>query len=106
VVYPERMRRNLDLTRGLVFSGQLLLDLAAAGMLREQAYRWYKPTLCALWEEDGDFRAHRGRSGNPRRAHTGANRRSVFAHPPTPQRGPDLRAGVRVVSSGSFIGCR
>ncbi len=37
-VYPERMRRNLELTRGLVFSGQLLLDLAAAGMLREQAY--------------------------------------------------------------------
>ena len=37
-VYPERMRRNVDLTKGLVFSGQLLLDLAAAGMLREQAY--------------------------------------------------------------------
>ena len=33
LVYPERMRRNLDLTRGLVFSGQLLLDLAAGGML-------------------------------------------------------------------------
>ena len=39
LVYPERMRRNLDLTRGLVFSGQVLLDLAAGGMLREQAYR-------------------------------------------------------------------
>src|SRR5438270_2417595 len=39
VVYPERMKRNLDLTRGLVFSGQLLLDLTAAGMLREQAYK-------------------------------------------------------------------
>ncbi|MGH9721553.1 MAG: adenylosuccinate lyase, partial [Bryobacteraceae bacterium] len=39
VVYPEQMRRNLELTRGLVFSGQLLLDLAAAGMLREEAYR-------------------------------------------------------------------
>src|SRR6202050_4508464 len=39
MVYPERMRRNLELTRGLVFSGQLLLDLAAAGMLREAAYR-------------------------------------------------------------------
>src|ERR1700681_2735966 len=37
-VFPERMRRNLDQTKGLVFSGQLLLDLAAAGMLREQAY--------------------------------------------------------------------
>src|SRR5260370_21575861 len=37
-VYPERMRRNLEMTRGLVFSGQLLLDLAAAGILREHAY--------------------------------------------------------------------
>src|SRR5581483_6411116 len=39
VVYPDRMRRNLDLTKGLVFSGQLLLELAAAGMLREKAYK-------------------------------------------------------------------
>ncbi len=38
-VYPERMRRNLESTGGLIFSGQLLLDLAAAGMLREEAYR-------------------------------------------------------------------
>jgi adenylosuccinate lyase len=36
-VYPERMRRNLDSTKGLIFSGQLLLDLSAAGMLREDA---------------------------------------------------------------------
>src|SRR6202167_1789286 len=34
-LYPDRMRRNLDSTRGLIFSGQLLLDLAAAGMLRQ-----------------------------------------------------------------------
>src|SRR5438034_2469914 len=39
LVYPERMRRNLEMTRGLVYSGQLLLDLAAAGMLREKAYK-------------------------------------------------------------------
>src|SRR6266851_3924738 len=37
-VYPERMLHNLESTQGLIFSGQLLLDLAAAGMLREQAY--------------------------------------------------------------------
>ena len=37
-VYPERMRKNLESTRGLVFSGQLLLDLTAGGMLREEAY--------------------------------------------------------------------
>src|SRR5690349_2060594 len=56
-VYPERMRRNLDLTRGLVFSGQLLLDLAAAGMLREQAYRVVQAHAMKAWETEGDFRA-------------------------------------------------
>lgn len=56
-VYPERMRRNLDLTRGLVFSGQLLLDLAAAGMLREQAYAIVQRHAMEAWENDGDFRA-------------------------------------------------
>jgi len=57
LVYPERMRRNLELTRGLVFSGQLLLDLAAAGMLREKAYRVVQAHAMRAWEEEGDFRA-------------------------------------------------
>jgi adenylosuccinate lyase len=57
MVYPERMRRNLDATKGLVFSGQLLLDLAAAGMLREQAYRVVQGHAMKAWEEEGDFRA-------------------------------------------------
>jgi adenylosuccinate lyase len=56
-VYPERMRRNLDLTGGLIFSGQLLLDLAAAGMLREHAYRVVQGHAMRAWEEGGDFRA-------------------------------------------------
>ena len=56
-VYPERMRRNLDLTHGLIFSGQLLLDLAAAGMLREQAYRVVQTHAMQAWQTDGDFRA-------------------------------------------------
>ncbi len=57
LVYPERMRRNLDMTRGLVFSGQVLLDLAAAGMLREKAYRLVQGHAMRAWEEEGDFRA-------------------------------------------------
>ncbi len=57
LVYPERMRRNLDMTRGLVFSGQVLLDLAAAGMLRETAYRLVQGHAMRAWEEEGDFRA-------------------------------------------------
>jgi adenylosuccinate lyase len=51
------MRRNLEMTLGLVFSGQLLLDLAAAGMLREQAYRIVQGHAMRAWEEEGDFRA-------------------------------------------------
>ncbi len=57
LVYPERMRRNLEMTRGLVYSGQLLLDLAAAGMLREQAYRVVQSHAMRAWEEESDFRA-------------------------------------------------
>jgi adenylosuccinate lyase len=57
LVYPERMRRNLDLTRGLVFSGQVLLDLAAGGMRREDAYRLVQTHAMRAWEEEGDFRA-------------------------------------------------
>jgi adenylosuccinate lyase len=56
-VYPERMRQNLESTRGLIFSGQLLLDLAAAGLLREQAYRVVQGHAMRAWESDGDFRA-------------------------------------------------
>jgi adenylosuccinate lyase len=57
LVYPERMKRNLEMTRGLVFSGQLLLDLAAKGILREQAYLWVQRNAMKAWEDGADFRA-------------------------------------------------
>ncbi len=56
-VYPDRMQSNLESTRGLIFSGQLLLDLAAAGMLREQAYKVVQAHAMRTWEADGDFRS-------------------------------------------------
>jgi adenylosuccinate lyase len=56
-VNAGRMRRNLDLTRGLIFSGQLLLDLSVAGMLREDAYRLVQRHAMESWESEGDFRA-------------------------------------------------
>jgi adenylosuccinate lyase len=56
-VNAERMRRNLESTNGLIFSGQLLLDLAAAGMLREDAYRLVQSYALQAWETDGDFAA-------------------------------------------------
>ncbi len=56
MVYPERMLRNLNLTGGLVFSGQLLLDLASAGMSREEAYRVVQSLAMQAWTEDLVFR--------------------------------------------------
>ena len=51
------MRQNVDLTRGLIFSGQVLLDLAAAGVSREEAYRLVQSHAMHAWERDGDFRS-------------------------------------------------
>jgi adenylosuccinate lyase len=55
-VFPERMRRNLDLTQGLVFSGQLLLDLVEAGAPRDAAYQWVQENAMTAWESDSSFR--------------------------------------------------
>ncbi|MGH9449471.1 MAG: adenylosuccinate lyase [Terriglobia bacterium] len=57
LVYPERMKENLELLKGLVFSGQLLLDLAAAGASREEAYGWVQRNAMQVWKTRQDFRA-------------------------------------------------
>jgi adenylosuccinate lyase len=56
-VNVERMRQNVELTKGLIYSGQLLLDLAASGMAREEAYKLVQTHAMQAWESDGDFRA-------------------------------------------------
>jgi adenylosuccinate lyase len=56
LVYPERMKKNLESTGGLIFSGQLLLDLAEAGMLREDAYRLVQSHAMRSWKEELVFR--------------------------------------------------
>ena len=56
LVYPDRMRKNLEAGGGLVYSGQLLLELASRGVLREKAYRMVQRNAMKAWEEDGDFR--------------------------------------------------
>jgi adenylosuccinate lyase len=63
-VFPERMRNNLDATHGLVFSGQLLLDLVEAGAPRNEAYQWVQEQAMAAWESDGNF--HERIAGDPR----------------------------------------
>jgi adenylosuccinate lyase len=55
VVYPERMLENLAATRGLVFSGQLLLALTQAGVSREQAYEWVQRQAMKAWDEGGEL---------------------------------------------------
>ena len=54
-VYPERMLANLESTRGLVFSGQLLLDLVESGVSREDAYRLVQNHAMRAWREGLDF---------------------------------------------------
>jgi len=56
LVYPTRMMKNLESTGGLVFSGQLLLDLVEAGMLREDAYRLVQSNAMRAWKDDLHFR--------------------------------------------------
>jgi adenylosuccinate lyase len=56
LVYPARMLKNLESTNGLVFSGQLLIDLAAAGMSREDAYRLVQGHAMDAWNSDLNFR--------------------------------------------------
>jgi len=56
LVYPKRMLKNLESTNGLVFSGQLLIDLAAAGMSREDAYRLVQGHAMNAWTNDLNFR--------------------------------------------------
>ena len=55
-VFPERMSDNLRASKGLIFSGQLLLDLSEAGMLREEAYRVVQGHAMRSWETGEDFR--------------------------------------------------
>jgi adenylosuccinate lyase len=55
-IFVERMRENLESTRGLVFSGQLLLELTAAGMQREDAYRIVQKHAAETWKNGADFR--------------------------------------------------
>src|SRR5262245_36113158 len=57
VVYPDRMRENLDRSRGVVFSGTVLLELAKKGISREQAYEWVQRNAMRSFAEGRDFKA-------------------------------------------------
>jgi len=55
-VYPERMRENLERSRGVVFSGTVLLELARRGVSREQAYAWVQRNAMRSFHEKVDFK--------------------------------------------------
>jgi adenylosuccinate lyase len=56
IVHPDRMRENLDALRGVIFSGQVLLELTRKGVTREDAYAAVQPLAMRVWDEDRDFR--------------------------------------------------
>jgi len=56
VVYPERMKENLERSRGVVFSGSVLLELARHGISREQAYEWVQRNAMRSFHEQRDFK--------------------------------------------------
>jgi adenylosuccinate lyase len=55
LVYPEAMERNLNLTRGLIFSQRLLLELVRKGLTREEAYLLVQGPAMRVWQEGLDF---------------------------------------------------
>lgn len=57
VVYPERMKKNLELLKGLIFSQQVLLVLTQKGVSREEAYHLVQRNAMKVWEGDGDFKS-------------------------------------------------
>jgi adenylosuccinate lyase len=57
MVYPERMRENLNRSRGVVFSGTVLLELAKKGVSREQAYEWVQRNAMRSFSEGRDFKS-------------------------------------------------
>jgi adenylosuccinate lyase len=56
VVHPDRMRANLEQSRGVVFSGAILLELARRGVPREQAYEWVQRNAMRSHDEGRDFK--------------------------------------------------
>jgi adenylosuccinate lyase len=68
IVYPDKMRKNLESMQGLVYSGQVLLDLASKGLRREDAYRIVQRNAMEVWDGKGDFRSRLLQDPEVRRA--------------------------------------
>jgi adenylosuccinate lyase len=56
VIYPERMEKNLNILKGLIFSQQILLSLAESGVTREDAYKMVQTQAMRVWKDEQDFK--------------------------------------------------
>jgi adenylosuccinate lyase len=88
-VFPERMQRNLELTQGLIFSGQLLQDLIEEGAPREDAYKWVQAHAMAAWESGTSFRERVAADSNIRK----------FLNPAALDRAFELKRQLRSVDA-------
>ena len=95
VVYPDRMRENLERSRGVVFSGTVLLELAKKGVSREQAYEWVQRNAMRSFAERRDFKALLLADPDiTRRADRGRDRAGVRSRRAVPARRRHLRPRV------------
>jgi adenylosuccinate lyase len=78
VVYPDRMRENLDRSRGVVFSGTMLLELARRGVSREQAYEWVQRNAMRSFNEKRSFKLLLLDDGDVRRVMTAGEIERAF----------------------------
>ena len=98
VVYPDRMRENLERSRGVVFSGTVLLELARRGISREQAYEWVQRNAMRSFHEQKDFKALLlADAGRHEGADAGRDREGVRSQRSAAERRRDLRAGLQPV---------
>jgi adenylosuccinate lyase len=88
-VFPERMLRNLEMTQGLIFSGQLLQDLIEGGAPREDAYKWVQAHAMAAWESGTSFRERVAADSNIRK----------FLNPAALDRAFELKRQLRSVDA-------
>ena len=101
VVYPDRMRENLERSRGVVFSGTVLLEFAMKGVSREQAYEWVQRNAMRSFAERRDFKALLLADADvTARAERGGDRAGVRSVRAVPAHRPDFRPGVRTFSGG------
>ncbi len=78
IVYPKRMRENLELTRGLIFSQQVLLALAKKGIAREKAYGIVQELAMKAWKNGRDFQELVQNDQEIRKCLTGDEIKEVF----------------------------